>query len=226
MVAADLQNRVLERLGDDPAVDQSLMHYTPAEVLTALNQCQRMFVLFTLCLETTATLSLGGGLAFYYMLSKFADWLLPLRIRNALGAKVRPVRLSDLAALDASWSVQSGTPVKYALLGFDLLALYKQDSSTITITYARGPNAMVNANDSPEIPIRYHPLLIDGAVPLLRVKEGAQEWQKTLFQWDRWMDAIEECADKVRARNKEQAYDYFPVELKRVDRSKVLQKAS
>ncbi len=194
MVAADLQNRVLERLGDDPAVDQ---YYTPAEVLTALNQCQRMFVLFTLCLETTATLSLGGGLAFYYMLSKFADWLLPLRIRNALGAKVRPVRLSDLAALDASWSVQSGTPVKYALLGFDLLALYKQDSSTITITYAR-----------------------------LRVKEGAQEWQKTLFQWDRFLDGIDECADKVRARNKEQAYDYMPVELKRADLSRVLKKAS
>ena len=201
------------------------MHYTPSEVLTALNQCQRLFCFFTLCLEATTTLQLTGA-AFYSMLTFISDWVCPLRFRNALGAKMRQARLVDLAALDGSWSVQAGTPIKYALLGFDLLAVYKQDSSVLSLTYARCPADLLFTTDTPEIPVRYHPSLQDGAITLLRTKEGAQEWQKTIPYWDRFQSAIQECAGQVRARNREQGYDYYPIELKRFDMSKVLKKAS
>lgn len=224
MTVSELQTRILDRLGDDPSTTADLMHYTPQEVLVALNQCQRMFVLFTLCLEATTTCQLTG-VAFYSLLSSIADWLAPLRFRNAGGVKMRPARLSDLAALDASWSGQSGTPERYSLSGFDLLGVYKQNSSILTVTYARCPVDLTSTSQTPEIPVRYHPALIDGAIPLLRVKEGMQEWQKTLPMWDRWLGAIAECAERVRARNKEQGYDTYPVELKRFDRSRVLQKA-
>lgn len=226
MTVFTLQRRTLERLGDDPDADPALMHYTPTEVLALLNQCQRMFCLLTLCLETVANFQLTSA-ARYHMLDTFRDWIIPLRIRNASGARVRPARLADLAALDSSWSVRVGTPVRYAHTGFDLLSIYKQDSSLVPITYARSAIDLVSTypadnNVEPEIPERCHPTLIDGAIVLARTKEGMQEWQKVLPQWDRFMESAMELADKVRARCREQGYDAAPVEINRADQSRFL----
>ena len=230
MNVLELQRRTIERVGDDPDGDTALMHYTPTEVLAALNQIQRLFCLVTLCLETTANFGLTS-LPRYHMLNQFADWIAPLRLRNALGAKIRPTRLADLAALDRQWAAHAGTPLRYARTGFDLLSFYQQNTSTISITYARSAVELVSTYpadnaQAPEIPARYHPALIDGAIPILRVKEGMQEWQKTLPQWDRYVEATQELAGVVRARNVEQGYDSLPIEIKRYDRSRMLQKAS
>jgi hypothetical protein len=226
MTVLELQRRSIERIGDDPDIDPSLMHYTPAEHLVALNQCQRLFVLFTLCLETTANFGLTG-VARYHMLDTFGDWIVPLRIRNQVGNKVRPCRLADLAAIDPNWSTITGFPARYAHTGFDLLSVYKVATATIPITYARSPVELLSSYPGdnaqvPEIPERYHPMLIDGAIPILRTKEGAQEWQKVLPQWQRFLDAVDELAGKVRARCREQGYDAAPVELNRADQSRFL----
>jgi hypothetical protein len=222
----ELQRRTLTRLGDNPDADPTLMHYTPTEVLARLNECQRLFCLFTLCLETTATFALTGA-AHYHMLDTFADWIVPLRIRNASGAKVRPARLADLATLDSEWSIKAGVPTRYAHTGFDLLSVYKQNTSNVPITYARSAVELVSSYPAdnlvePEIPTRYHPTLIDGAIVLARTKEGAQEWQKVLPQWDRFLSSATELADKVRARCREQGYDAAPVEINRYDQARFL----
>lgn len=219
MTGQVLTDRVLTRLGDNPAAAPSNQHYSPQEVLAALNMCQRMFVLFTLCLEKTITFTCLANTPRYQMLTAVSDWLLPLRIRTASGAKVHPERVTGLAALDRSWSVRGGTITKYAHSGFDLLSLYKNQATTLQITYARGPVALT-LSGSPEIPLRFQPLLIDGAIPFLRAKEGQQEWEKTLPMWGRFQDGIQECAEKVRARNRELAYDAMPPELKRYDLSR------
>lgn len=222
MIVSDLQARVLARVGEDPTAAAQNQFYTATEALAALNQAQRLFVLLTLCLERTVGITLSPGVAFYSMLEWFPDWLLPLRLRSS--QKLRPARLSDLASLDATWSVSAGAPVKYALLGFDLLASYQQPTAGVglTVTYARCPVALVNASDVPEIPPEYHACLIDGAIPLMRAKEGGQEWQKTLTLWDRFLDGAQKLAEYVRARNKEQGYDYIPFELSKFDRSRLI----
>jgi hypothetical protein len=225
----ELQRRTLERLGDDPDLDPSLMHYTPQEVLAVLNQVQRLFCLFTLCLETTANFGLTGQTS-YHLLDTFPDWIAPLRIRNALGAKMRPSRLADLEALDRSWRTRAGTPVRYNVAGFDLLSVYMSNTSTVPITYARSAAQLVSTYPAdngqiPEIPERAHPALIEAAIPILRVKEGMSEWQKTVAGWNRFLDVVEDVAGLVRARNRELGYDALPVELKRMDRSRMLQKA-
>lgn len=229
MNVLELQRRTIDRVGDDPDVNPSLMHYTPTEVLAALNQVQRLFCLFTLCLETTANFGLTG-LPRYHMLGQFADWIAPLNLRNALGNKIRPCRLADLAALDRSWASHAGVPVRYTRTGFDLLGFYQQNTSTISMTYARSAVELLSSYpadnlQAPEIPERYHQALIDGAIPILRVKEGMQEWQKVLPQWDRFLAAVGELAGAVRSRNKEQGLDSLPFEIKRYDRSGMLQKA-
>jgi hypothetical protein len=80
-----------------------------------------------------------------------------------------------------------------------------------------------DVSNSPALPVEYHQSLIQGAIPLLRTKEGAQEWKKTLPLWDRYWDACRELAGQVRARNKEKGYDRFPLELARFDRSKLME---
>lgn len=223
MTLAQMQTVLLTRLGDDPTLPITQQHYTPAQCTAAINMLQRLFVLMTLCLETTGSpVALVAGTAYYAMLGQFSDWLVPLRIRDASGKKIKPCRLADMVALDSNWSTRQGTLSRYALVGFDLLGIYKSATTTITVTYARCPVVLAAGTDVPEIPERYHTNLIDGAIPLMRTKEGMQEWQKTLFLWDRFMDAAAECAGKVKARNMEQGYDNWPQEMKHVDRSTLL----
>jgi hypothetical protein len=220
-----MQDRLLERLGDSASGEYvQVGYYTPTEALNWLNAAQRIFVLLTLCLENTQVFELAANQTFYSMLNQYADWMLPLRVRIAGGAHLRPARLSDMAAYDASWSVSPGVPARYALVGFDLFAIYQQPLAltSIDITYACCPPTLVNPGDVPAIPAEYHPVLIDGAIPLCRAKEGGGEFQKVLPHWDVFMDAAGKLGEYVRARNQEQGYDRMPAELKRFDRSKLL----
>ncbi len=223
MTGQELADKATERVGDDPALLPSQQYYKTHEALTCLNQAQRLFVLLTLCLETTTNMQLSGS-AFYRALTFFPDWIAPLRIRIPGGAKLKPSRLADLAALDSSWTSRAGTPSRYSHSGFDLLGIYKQDSSIVSVTYARSPVDFTFAT-SPEIPEEFHPCLIDGAVPIMRLKEGQQEWQKTLPQWELFIAEVQRCATWVRARNLEQGLDRLPVEVRRFDMSSVVKKA-
>lgn len=224
MTFLELQTELLERLGDD--ISAPVQHYTVSEAKGWLNAAQRLFVLYTLCLETTITFTWTGGIVTRRMMLTYADWLVPLRVRTT-GAKLKSSRLSDLAALDSAWTASVGTPTRYVHSGFDLLGLYKHPSSDtpVSVTYARGPALLSLDADVPEIPVRFHPALIDAAIPLSRVKEGANEWSKTLPLWDRFMEANQEQAGIVRARSRELGYDAMPPELQRFDMSR-LQKAS
>lgn len=223
MIASDLQDRLLERLGDTQTGEYvQVGYYTPTEALNWINAAQRLMVLWTLCLETTAALELGEEATWYSMMNEYSDWMLPLRVRVAgAGAKLLPARLSDLAALDASWSASPGIPARYALVGFDLFAVYQQplEAMSLDITYARCPAALVGPNDVPEIPLAYQPALINGAIPLLRVKEGGGELEKVLPLWDEFMSACGKLGEYVRGRNIEQGYDRMPFEIAKYDQS-------
>lgn len=219
MTAQSLANRVQQRLNEDPAVTTPV-YYPYPEVLSALNRAQRMFVLLTLCLETTETF-VPSGATFYNMRTYFQDWMLPLRISTAAGQRVRPTRLAELDALDAGWQSSAGSPVRYAALGFDFLALYQQSAAVnLIVTYARAPGAMVQTTDSPSIDEEYHPSLVDFAIAWLRLKEGGQEFAKTMPYLKRFFAEADKEAEFVRQRNLAARYDNVPFELRRLDRSK------
>lgn len=221
MTAGELQTLCLQRVGEDP---DSPQYYLASEALAALNMAQRLFVFLTLCLEQTATLTIPANTAFYAVTPILFDFLLPLRVRTTT-KKLRAARLTDLAALDATWPIQTNTvPERYAMVGYNLLVLYPApaDAIALPITYARCPLEMAGEWAVPEIPLEYHGCLVDGAIPLMRTKEGAQEWQKTLPLWNRFLDEVQRMGDAVRARSKEQGYDNMPFELANFDRSRLV----
>jgi hypothetical protein len=124
--------------------------YPAGEITAALNEADRLFCLLTLALETTQPWT--PSTTFTHMLTVFSDFIVPLRIRTNAGAKVRPCRFSDLWALDGSWP-SSATPItRYVAAGGDLIGLYGQQMTTLDITYARAPVAMVNTTDTPATP--------------------------------------------------------------------------
>jgi hypothetical protein len=217
---SDLVARTQQRLQEDPAVTTPV-YYPYAEVLSALNRAQRMFVLLTLCLEKTVTFPATGA-TFYNMRTYYPDWMLPLRVSTVAGARVRPARLADLDALDAGWQANAGTTSRYAALGFDFFAVYQQSAMSLVITYAQAPAALVQAADVPQIDEEYHPALIDFAIPWLRLKEGGQEFAKSLDYLKRFFAEADKEAAYVRQRNLAARYDNLPFELRRLDRSKFL----
>lgn len=219
MTAGELQALCLERVGEDP---QSPVYYTEGEALVALNVAQRLFVLLTLCLERTVSLTVPGATSVYALTPTLYDLILLLRVRTSV-QKLRAARLSDLAAADASWTVSPGEPRMYAAVG-KLLALYPQrvGAVSVSVTYAHAPALLSGSGSVPEIPAEYHACLVDGAIPLMRTKEGAQEWQKTLPLWNRFLDEAQRMGEYVRARNREQGYDNVPFELAKFDRSRMV----
>jgi hypothetical protein len=222
MTGQELADKILERAGDDPALLPSQQYYKPQEALAAVNFTQRLFVLLTLCLETTANMQLTGD-PFYRALTFFPDWIAPLRFRLPGGVKLHPSRLNDLAALDTRWTNRAGVPSRYTHVGFDLLGFYKQDESIVRVTYARSPADVTFATE-PDIPSEYHPCLIDASIPYMRAKEGMQEWQKTVPLWGTFIAEARRCAAAVRARNIEQGLDRLPTEVKLFDQSLFIKK--
>lgn len=223
MTAGQLATQILGDLGESAV---SPTFYTFPEVLGAINEAQRLFCLLTLCLERTVTLELSANTTFYSVLTLYTDWIVPLRLRIAGGAKLAPGRLTDFDAISETWQADRGTPERYACSGFDLLALYKAPAAigtTLSITYARSPVEMATAGETPEIPEEYHPDLAHYAIPRLRAKEGGQEFQKVAPRLGTFIEAAQKMAAFVRARNKAQRYDRVPVELKRFDISKLLE---
>ena len=222
MTAGDMSNRILERLDEiDPgSTAPSAVYYgAGGEVMAALNEAQRFFVLLTLCLETTAAFSTAS--VFQNMLGTFPDWLVPLRVSLPNGTRVRPARLAELDALDSGWQSANGVPARYGALGFDFFFLYGTQG-TVNITYARAPVPMVLATDAPEIPEQHHPDLVDYGVYRLRAKEGGQEFAKGLVYFNRFLDGAQKYGEFVRARNIGTGYDTLPFELALFDRSRLV----
>jgi hypothetical protein len=222
MTLGELQTRTLERLGETAAAGS---YYTAEEVRIAINEGQRLFSYLTLCLESTASLTLTANQAWYTPLAAIPDWIAPLRVRisGTGGTKLEPKRLEQLDALSSTWQTESGPPRRYASLGPNLLAVHPQPSSggaALAITYARSPVALTGAGQSPEIPEEYHPELIHYALPRLRSKEGAEEWAKNLPDFKRFWQAAKKMATFVRSRNQSAKYDTLPPEASWFDRSR------
>jgi hypothetical protein len=155
----------------------------------------------------------------------FPDWIVPLRITTVAGAKVRPARLSELWALDSQWPLSPGAPYRYAAMGADLLGLYRQPAATGTslqITYARAPLALVGDTDAPETPQEYHPAYVSYAINRMRQAEGGEPFAATMPLLAEFLDAATEYAGFVRARNVGSGYDALPAELGLFDRSRLL----
>lgn len=228
MTAGELRGRVESRLDEDTSGGGRF--YTAEEILGALNEAQRLYALLTLCLERTESMELSAGVTWYSMLAVFPRWIAPLRVRVAGpgGGKVNPATLHNLDALDAEWQKATGTPQRYAHIGFDLMAIWPHPSGSgvsLDVTFAACPVEMLSDGYTPEIPEEDHPALIEYAIPRLRAKEGGQEFAKSLPHLDRFMEAARKRGEYVRARAKAQRYDAMPFELERFDRSQLVEMA-
>jgi hypothetical protein len=224
MTVAQLTERVLTRAGE---ISGAGSFHTPSQALYALNVAQWLFVLMTLCLETTGTLSLTAAQPWYLPLSTFPDFLFPLRVRVAGtgGLKLGPGRLAEFDARNPGWQDEPGTPQRYAVLGCNLMAIRPQPAGSgvsLTVTYARGCTRLTSDGQTPDVAEEDQPALIDFAVCFLRAKEGAQELAKTKTELDRFFAAVKKRADYVRARNREQQYDRVPPEFNLQDVSRLL----
>lgn len=214
MQLSAMQALITQRLNEAAAPT----YYPATETAAALNEADRLFCLSTLALETTA--SWTPGATFTHMLSVFPDWIVPLRITNPAGQKVRPCRIRDLWALDSNWTNTFGPITRYAALGMDLVALYAQAGGSLNVTYAKAPAAMVNPADTPATPPEYHPAYVSYAIYRLRQVEGIEVLRGVLPLLDEFQEAAAEYAAFMRARNIGAGYDALPPEFALGDRSR------
>lgn len=226
MTTAAISALVSSRLNEAAGVGGP-QFYPATEILAAINEGQRLFCLLTLCLEKQASLVIPANTTFLHLLPLIPDYLAPLRITDAVGAKVRPSTFTDLWSLDAAWPSAIGAPIRYAAAGADLVALYKRsgDTPTLGVQYAGAPALLVNDGDVPAIPAAYHQELVNYGIYRVRQVEGGEEFAATLPLLDHYLQAAQEYGDYVRARNVGAGYDSMPFELSSFDRSRLVGKS-
>jgi hypothetical protein len=192
--------------------------YPASEITAALNEGLRFFTLATLALEKTS--SWTPATTFTHMMTVFADWIVILRLSTASGTKVRPCRFNDLWALDATWPSSFGQVSRYVFAGADLVGVWGSAPTTLNVTYARAPVALVNAGDVPEIPGEYHIDLVSYAVYRLRQVEGGAVLASVIPLFDEYMASVKEYSAWMRARHLAAGYDATPAEFALADRSR------
>jgi hypothetical protein len=224
MTLGELVDRCLREIGETSTVQP--VTYSRQEARDALNEAQRLFALFTLCLEAEGTLTTTVSGSFYYVSSQIPDFLAPLRILTPGRLTVRPSTLGHMEALNQSWRITPGLPKRYAVLGWDLLALDPRPDAAylLPVQYAKSPAKLVTDGQSPEIPAEDHEALLDCAIPVMRLKEGGSQLAKVLPRFEAFLAAVKRRADYVRARSRDNQYDSLPAELKVTDLSRLLKK--
>ena len=217
MVAAEIATRILARSDDPSAITADM-----PEVMSAINEGQELAALLSLCLETTASLTLAAGAPFGTLLTRLPDYICPLRLSVA-GARLRPGTLAEFDGDNDYWQATLGTPERYSTLGFDLYAITPQPTTDTAaqLIYARSPKVMLEA-DTPEIPEQYHQSLVYYGKYRVRLKEGAQGLVRGVADLNVFLDAITQLGDWVRARSRAARYDTLPIELALFDRSRLL----
>ena len=218
----DIVNHASQRLNEGQT---GPVFYPKAELIAAANEAERVFVLLTLCLEITAPWNVPAVTTFSHMLATFPDWICPLYVSTADGAKIRPSRLDDLTALNLGWLNSPGTVSRYCSVGVDLVAVYQQPAvigTVLNVKYARSPKPLINDTDIPEIRPQFHPNLVDYTIYRCRQVEGGSEFEKTFPYLTRFLDAAQSEGDYVRARAIAGRYDKMPFELEKFNRSKLL----
>jgi hypothetical protein len=232
MTAKEISDRILRGLDDDPASPGSvapdpLGGPVPPEILAAITEGQELFAFLTLCLETTASLTLVTATTFTNLRTVLPDLLCPLKLTIS-GVRVRPATLAQLDAENESWQAVSGTPARYCPLGFDYIAITPQPPGpdiTAQITYARTPVRLI-ADQFPEIPERFHQSLVKYGKYKVKLKEGAQALSRALVPFGEFLDDAEAHGDYVRARSRAARYDTLPFELSLFDRSRLMDAAA
>jgi len=216
---ADLVARIYERLDDNGT------YYTEPEVLHALDIIQRLFAWLTMCVEHRASFSLIGGQTFYSIRSELSDFWAPLRVSlQSNGARLLPMTLDDLDKLDEGWQSTPGTARYYCTMGVDFMAIYPQPAigTSLHFTYAAEPLSITSLQSAFDVPSDQLPLLVDGAIWWLRLKEGGAESQATLEGFGRFVQGAKKYREYVQARSQAQLYDSAPVELTHFDLSRFM----
>jgi hypothetical protein len=215
-----IRGRVSERLAEGTTPT----FYPGPEIDASINEANRLFCLLTLGLEVTASWTVPAATPFTCIFSLFPDLIAVLRITDSTGTKIRPATIADLNALDPNWISSSGAPTRYTWQGVDMIAVYPQPASIVTlqVTYARAPVPLVADTDVPEIPAEYHGLFVGYGVYRCRCVEGSQEAAKAMPYLASFMDGAKRYADFMLKRNLGARYDKVPFELGRYDRSKML----
>lgn len=208
-------------------LDDDGTYYQQPAVDAALNEAQRFFCLLTLCLETTTSFALTAETTFYHVRQALPDWLLPRRILNSNGQRLRPARFTELDAVNTNWQATPGTPQRYAHAGMDFLGIYPQPAAddVLTVVYAAAPALLVSAGDVPDIQENSHFALPNYAAYALRQAEGGQEFSKFLGYFGDFLDEAQRVQGLIRAKNLDARYERPPFELARMDRSRMLKAA-
>ncbi len=225
MTLSQLRNQTLQRLNESTS---SPAWWTAAMVDAAVNEALMAFVLLTLCLEKTATFTITGGNNFVTPMSTATDWFLPVRVRNAGGAKLYPGVIDDFHAESVDWQAQRAIPRKYAALGCNLLAFFpvEAENSSVSIVYAYSPTRLTGEDHVPAIPEEDHPALSDYALWRCEVKAGGADLASAAARLESFLNQAARRASQVRARNLAQGYDRIPTEISQADISRIIKEAT
>lgn len=220
MTGKELIDDTLRKLDEDP---DNPYYFSRADVLNALNEGLALWCLLTLELEDILTFVVPGGQRSIEAGAQDGRWIVPLAIL-AEQVPLKPTDFGQLHARSASWPAHTGEPTHYAIAGCEMVVFYPKPDQPVTVQahYARAAAVLTEGN-SPEIAEAQHCVLMDYAIPRLRLNDGAGFLQKDLPKLQDFIAAAQVKAQQVAAKHQALGYDRLPPEIRMPDFSKIIQ---
>lgn len=157
MLVSEIAIRVKRQFGDEAGAQ-----ITDADIIRWCNDAQQEIAIANDLLQVSATTTTTAGTQKYTIPSN----LLILRSAKWQGVKLQGVSMEEADALTLSTSASSPTGVPTTFWQFARqIYLWPIPSSSgttdLTLYYTRIPNTLTATTDTPELPLQYHPRLVE-----------------------------------------------------------------
>lgn len=199
MIVSEIALRVKRQFGDEAGAQ-----ITDADIIRWVNDAQTDIAVNNDLLQVSATTATTAGTQKYTVPTN----LLILRSARWKGVKMQSLSMEEADQLTISGDTgASGTPISFWQFARQIYVWPPPDANgttDLTLFYTRQPVQVTAVGDTPELPIQYHPRLVEYCIA------QAAELDDNLGHYQLKMQEFKGGIDELKSNAQWESQDFYP----------------
>lgn len=145
--------------------DESNVHYTLEDTYDSIHDGYEHVALFAQCIEKIVSIDIVANQTYYNLRELIPDYYRIFAIWNTTNNRwLTPRAFVELKENGSMWETVHGTPIEFAPLGCDWMAIYRKPTETtidgFVVLYKATPTEMTG-NELPSFDPAHHEILVE-----------------------------------------------------------------